>query len=367
MKVSVVIPTYNRAVDLQATLKSIAGLTTENPWELIVVDNNSSDNTADVVRDAQRWYPVRLRSVFEPEQGRCAALNAGISASTGEVVVTTDDDVRVEDDWLDRAAEGLAALDCHYVGGKVLPIWSAPRPDWLPNHGGRHWAVIALLDYGPAPVEFGRLVPLGVNMAFRREAFSRAGLWDNRLGRKAGTLLGQEVREWGLRARAAGLKGFYVPDLVIHHVIPPDRLTKRYFRHWFYWHGISRAVLYSKSRVNMEAPEQTQLDYSKVPHIGGVPRYMYRSCLRAFKDSVGARIRGDRVATFEHELWMWFFAGIVRQRFKDRKWDQANNDSAGDRPGLSDLRSSSWPSALVTDQATTELISDRTRQTLEAE
>src|SRR5262245_19640629 len=156
MKVSVVIPTYNRAVDLQATIRSIAGLTTKHPWELIVVDNNSSDNTREIVRDAQTWYPVPLLSIFEPEQGRCAALNAGICASSGDIIVTTDDDVRVEDDWLDRAVAGLSALDCHYVGGKVLPIWSAPRPDWLPNHGGRHWAVIALLDYGPAPVEFGR-------------------------------------------------------------------------------------------------------------------------------------------------------------------------------------------------------------------
>jgi glycosyltransferase involved in cell wall biosynthesis len=353
MKLSVVIPTYNRAADLRATLQSIAGVSTPEPWELVVVDNNSSDNTSEVVRDAQSWYPVPLRSVFEPEQGRCAALNSGIHASSGEIIVTTDDDIRVEDDWLDRAAEGLRALDCHYVGGKVLPIWGAPRPDWLPNRGGRHWAVIALLDYGAAPVEFGRLVPLGVNMAFRREAFQRAGLWDNRLGRKAGTLLGQEVREWGLRARAAGLKGFYFPDLVIHHVIPPDRLTKRYFRHWFYWHGISRALLYSQTRINMEAPEQTELDYSSVPHIGGVPRYMYRSCLRAFKDGIGARIKGDRVATFEHELWIWFFAGILRQRFKDRNRDQANFDHS-ERENLTDLTSSSRSSTLAIEQNTPE-------------
>jgi GT2 family glycosyltransferase len=158
-------------------------------------------------------------------------------------------------------------------------------------------------------------------MAFRREAFERAGLWDNSIGRKAGTLLGQEVREWGLRARLAGLRGFYVPEMVVHHLIPPDRLTKRYFRRWFYWHGISRAMLYAKTRINMEAPEQTHLDYSRVPHIAGVPRYMYRSCLRAFKDMIGAKARRDDMAAFEHELWIWFFAGIIRQRLRDRKSD----------------------------------------------
>jgi glycosyltransferase involved in cell wall biosynthesis len=322
MKFSVVIATYNRAIDLKESLASIAQVSTRADWELIAVDNNSSDNTRAVVREAQGWFPVPLHYVFEPEQGRCAALNAGIQASRGEIIVTTDDDVRVDHDWLDRASEALDRLGCDYVGGRVLPIWSAPRPQWLPNQGGRHWAVIALLDYGPEPIEFRRLMPLGVNMAFRREAFERAGLWDNRVGRKAGTLLGQEVREWGLRARAAGLAGFYVPDMVVHHVIPPDRLTKRYFRRWFYWHGISRAMLYAQSRINMEAPEETHLDYSKVPHIAGVPRYMYRSCVGAFKNMIGAGIRRDPVATFEHELWIWFFAGILSQRTKDRKRSQ---------------------------------------------
>jgi glycosyltransferase involved in cell wall biosynthesis len=327
MKFSIVIPTYNRAIDLRETLASMATLSTRERWELIAVDNNSNDNTHEIVEKAQQRFPAPLRYVFEPEQGRCAALNAGIRASTGEIIVTTDDDVRIETNWLDCAAWALDHLPCDYVGGKVLPIWSAPRPEWLPNRGGRHWAVIALLDYGPAPIKLETRAPLGVNMAFRRNAFDRVGLWDNRVGRKAGTLLGQEVREWGLRARAAGLTGFYVPEMVIHHVISPDRLTKRYFRRWFYWHGISRAMLYAQSRINMEAPEETHLDYSTVPHIAGVPRYMYRSFARAFKSMIGAGIRGDHVASFEHELWMWFFAGIVRQRRKDRKGIQPASNS----------------------------------------
>jgi glycosyltransferase involved in cell wall biosynthesis len=326
MKFSVVIPTYNRSTDLRETLGSMAGLSTIEEWELIAVDNNSSDDTRDIVEEAKDRFPAPLRYVFEPEQGRCAALNAGIRASNGAIILTTDDDVRVETDWLDCAGSALVRLDCDYVGGRVLPLWSAARPAWLPDRGGRHWAVIALLDYGPTPIKFGNRVPLGVNMAFRREAFERAGLWDNRVGRKAGTLLGQEVREWGLRARGAGLSGFYVPEMVIHHVISPDRLTKRYFRRWFYWHGISRAMLYEQSKINMESPEETTLDYSRVPHIAGVPRYMYRSFATAVKSMVGAGIRGDQIAAFEHELWLWFFAGVVTQRRRDRNLAQATNN-----------------------------------------
>jgi glycosyltransferase involved in cell wall biosynthesis len=319
MKYSIVIATYNRAADLRQTLASLARLEPDGPWEVIVVDNNSPDDTRAVVEAAARTFPVELRYLFESQQGRSPALNAGIRAARGEIVATTDDDVRVPSDWLTRAAAGLAALGCDYVGGRVLPIWGGPRPRWIPNRGGKQWAVIALLDYGPEPIEFGARVPLGVNMAFRRAAFDRAGLFDPHTGRKAGTLLGQEVREWCIRARKAGVRGWYVPDLALDHIIPADRLNKTYFRRWFYWRGISRALLYERSGLDMEAPERTTLDFATVPHIAGVPRYLYRKALGSCVGWLRATLAGDAVAAFEHETWLWFFAGIVGQRWKDTR------------------------------------------------
>jgi glucosyl-dolichyl phosphate glucuronosyltransferase len=318
MKFSVVIPTYNRAAELVETLGSLGELKIVETWEVIVVDNNSPDDTREVVMKAACTFPVALRYLFEKEQGRSAALNAGIRAAKGEIIVVTDDDVRVEPDWLEKAWSALEGLQCDYLGGKALPIWTAPRPEWLPNRGGRHWAVIALLDYGPQPFQLGDRVPLGVNMAFRRDAFTRAGLFDNDIGRKAGTLLGQEVREWCQRARTAGLRGFYTPDLIIHHVVPAERLSRRYFRRWFYWHGISRAILYETKGLDMEAPERTSLDFSKVPHVAGVPRYLFRTCFQSFVSMLSSIIRRDEVVGFEHELWLWFFAGILKQRWKNR-------------------------------------------------
>ena len=159
LKYSIVIATYNRAADLRETLKSLAGLEPDGSWEVIVVDNNSPDDTPGVVQAATASFPVPLRYFFEREQGRSPALNCGVRAAAGSIVVTTDDDVRVPSDWLNRAAEGLERLGCDYVGGRVLPIWGGPRPAWLPDHGGKQWAVIALLDYGPDPIEFGTRVP----------------------------------------------------------------------------------------------------------------------------------------------------------------------------------------------------------------
>jgi glycosyltransferase involved in cell wall biosynthesis len=315
MRYSVVIATYNRAADLRDTLDSLAGLRPDGDWEVVVVDNNSADNTRQVVESAATGFPVPLRYLFEPEQGRSPALNAGIRLAQGDIIATTDDDVRVEPDWLDQAAAAIERLDCDYVGGRVLPIWGGPRPAWLSDRGGKHWAVIALLDYGPEPIEFGARVPLGVNMAFRRAAFERAGLLDPQAGRRAGTLLGQEVREWCIRARTAGVRGFYVPGMIVRHIIPASRLKKAYFRRWFYWRGISRAKLYAKAGLDMEAPERTDLDFRTVPHLFGVPRYLYRKALSNAVTFLTAAMRGDTVAAFDHELWVWFFAGIVRQRW----------------------------------------------------
>jgi GT2 family glycosyltransferase len=318
MKYSLVVATYNRCEDLRGTLTSLAGLRPDGPLETIVVDNNSTDATRQAVEEASRTFPTPLRYVFEREQGRSPALNAGIRAAGGDIIVTTDDDVRVEPDWLTNAGAALERLDCGYVGGRVRPIWGAPRPSWLPEHGGKMWAVIALLDYGDEPIEFGARVPLGVNMAFRRSAFERAGPFDVRTGRKAGTLLGQEVREWCIRARAAGVRGVYAPELELRHLIPASRLTKAYFRRWFYWRGISRAILYGQSGLDMEAPERTTLDFRAVPHVFGVPRYLYRKALANLWHALTATLAGDRVAAFDHEVWVWFFAGICSERWRRR-------------------------------------------------
>ena len=319
MRFSIVIATYNRAAMLKDTLESLSHLQPSAPWEVVVVDNNSPDDTRAIVEAAAPSFPVALRYAFEKEQGRSAALNCGFRLAEGEIIVTTDDDVRVAPDWLDQIEFGLAAKQCDYVGGRVVPIWEAPPPRWLPRGGSRLWAVIALLDYGPESIAFGKRVPLGVNMAMRRQAIERAGGFDTTIGRKAGTLLGQEVREWCLRARAAGLTGYYIPAIVVQHLIPADRLNKKYFRRWFYWRGISRAQLYERWGFDLQAPEEKAPDPSQVPHILGVPRYLYRKALVTVGRWAKAAVRGDAAAAFEKELWLWFFGGIVVERLKERR------------------------------------------------
>ena len=167
-------------------------------------------------------------------------------------------------------------------------------------------------------IEFGARVPLGVNMAFRRERLRSRGRLRPADRQAAGTLLGQEVREWCIRARKAGVRGFYIPEhgAAAHHpgepaeqgLLPALVLLARHQ---------PRAALRA-IRPRHGSARQTRLDFSTVPHVLGVPRYLYRKAFRA-ADWLRDTVRGDPVEAFDHELWLCFFAGIVRQRFRDSR------------------------------------------------
>jgi glycosyltransferase involved in cell wall biosynthesis len=320
MDVSIIICTANRAANLRDSLASLARVHQPGQIELLVVDNCSTDGTRHVVELAARQCPFPIRYLFEPEPGKYAALNAGIKASTGRIIAATDDDARIELNWLERAVDGLSRYGCEFVGGRVLPVWGGSKPAWLAENNGLHSKVIALLDHGDRVREFGRGIswPLGVNVAYRREVFERVGLFDNRLGRKAGTLRNQAQREWHLRARAAGARGFYLPDMVVHHLVARERLEKRYFRRWLYWHGISRAMLFQQRGFDMEEPELEHPPHAGDAQVGGVPVHLIWKALRMVRSLVWHTLKRETAVAFEYELWLWFFAGIVHQRWADR-------------------------------------------------
>ena len=320
MDVSIVICTANRAAVLPDTLNSLAMVRTPGSTELLVMDNASVDDTRQVVEQAARTFPFPVRYMFIGTAGKYGALNAGIQNARGGVIAATDDDARFEPDWLERAVNGLSRHRCAFVGGPVRPVWQGPKPSWLDERSAVHSKVIALLDYGDHEREFGRQGiswPLGVNVAYRREVFDQVGLFENRLGRTSGTLRNQAQREWHLRARAAGLRGMYLPGMLVHHLVETERLTRQYFRRWFYWHGVSRAILYRLSGLDIEEPE-IQTSGARAGTLGGVPRHLFSKAARSTRSWVWRMLRRQPDA-FDYELWLCFFAGVVQQRWTDRR------------------------------------------------
>ena len=176
---TVLICTYNRASYLADTLDSIAALDTPAgvSWDVLVVDNNSSDDTRAVVETRIARYPVPLRYLFEGTQGKSNALNTGMRATPARLIVFTDDDVRVPHNWLEAAVRPLLErADIDYTGGPVAPMWGAPCPRWLDPRGNLG-GTIAVKDHGPEPFVFEERwrTPLGVNMAVRRARIERIG------------------------------------------------------------------------------------------------------------------------------------------------------------------------------------------------
>jgi glycosyltransferase involved in cell wall biosynthesis len=318
---SVLIATFNRSALLDETLAFLATMRTAPglSWEVLIVDNNSSDDTRGVVERHQQTFPVPLRYLFEPNQGRSSALNAGIAAARGRVLAFTDDDVRVADGWLDAAHRVLTRGEAGvgYVGGPVRPIWGAEPPAWLDLTRGDLWGTIAIQDHGSAEIgyEVAGKVPLGANMAVLREVCERAGGFRADLGRANGRfVLGQEVPEWLLRVRGAGFTGVYAPAMEVHHHVPAGRLTKTYFRRWWTGKGVSRAML-----ERMQPVTDLGLDLRTVPHVLGVPRYMYGSLLRDLWSILAERLRGNVAAAFRHEMMVMFFGGYFLTRWNERR------------------------------------------------
>jgi glycosyltransferase involved in cell wall biosynthesis len=264
MDISVVLATYNRAASLQLTLDSFSKLRIPPTlrWELLVVDNNSNDDTAAVIRSFIQRIGPQVRYIFEATQGRSAALNAGIARALGDVVAFTDDDVILDPDWLAQLHQAFHDRSVTAVAGRILPLWQHPRPDWLELDGQQ---AVVNFDLGDRPQDI-RIAPMGANSAFRKEVFANYGLFRLDLGvRGSQHTITCDDTEFGGRLMAADERILYWPTAIIHHPVDPQRTTKKYFLSWYYYNGVSLT--------------RTE----GLPNIGvfyfGVPRWFYRQLL----------------------------------------------------------------------------------------
>ena len=300
MRLDVVVPTYNRSALLRKTLESLRRASVPAGLEvsLLVVDNNSPDDTAAVVQEFAAGPGLPIRYLREYTQGSWQARNAGIAASTADLLGFIDDVEEGDESWYRVVAREFADPTVQFIGGPYLPNWVTPVPDWLPP--GYPAAIGAIppkprARYGK---EFGANL-MGGNAVLRRAVFSQVGTYALHLGRSNRGLLSEEDAEFYRRLENAGLYGLYVPDLLIYHYIAPDRLTRRYHRRWVFWRAISQGVL------DRTVPEP-------VRYLAGIPRYRFGKVLRALLALPQHLLRkGSKGQAFSDELASWDFAGFV--------------------------------------------------------
>lgn len=241
MDASVIVCTYNRAGMLPASLEALAAqrVAPELEWELVVVDNNSSDDTRAVVEAFRTRAPMPVSYVFEARQGLSFARNTGVAVAKGDVIAFTDDDTTPAPDWVAGTVAVLNEFTAQVTGGRILLVWPAPVPAWLAGQPGL-FGSLGQMDYDRTQrlvEERGRPQIWGGNMSFRREVFDRIGLFDTTLGRVAQRLYGGEDVDFVRRALAAGLTAVFDPRLVVWHRVPPERMRRRYFLRWHFQGG----------------------------------------------------------------------------------------------------------------------------------
>jgi glycosyltransferase involved in cell wall biosynthesis len=243
---SVIVCTRNRSAMLRRCLQAMCELDGPSTasWELLVVDNGSTDDTASVIDTFSSRLP--LRPVKEATAGLSHARNRAVREARGEWLLWCDDDALVDKQWLSAYAEAFARWPNGVVfGGPILPELEGIPPRWLTAALGSIGGAYAARDLGPELMRLtiaGDRVPYGANFAVRADA-QRRFAYDPRLGRQPGDrgVVGEEsaVIEQLL---AAGGEGWWVPDARVRHIVPPERQTVRYLREYMTGYGETMAV-----------------------------------------------------------------------------------------------------------------------------
>jgi len=257
VKISVVIATYNRAGDIKDILEGMLGQDTkgEFDFEVIVVDNNSSDDTGRVVESFSLRFNGRLTYLFEPRQGKPYALNRGVAAARGEIVSFVDDDCLIEPVYLWNVAAAFRKFgqEAGLIGGKIAPHWTGGEcPGWLKalfSQPSRFEdgtfnrekigfeGTLGIFDLGNEPIVLDYSQEghpnyqfFGANMAIFRhhltgnDAFNVAKFYS-------------QDTDICLRLFNRGIKGVYVPSVQLKHKIPVSKATPGKFYRWWYLRG----------------------------------------------------------------------------------------------------------------------------------
>jgi glycosyltransferase involved in cell wall biosynthesis len=296
MDATLIVCTYNRADTLADTLDCFRAqrVRPEVKWEVIVVDNNSSDSTPAKVSAAQAGFP-RLRYAFERTQGLSHARNHGIALAQGDIVLFTDDDVCPEPDWVQTLLDSMAQHGCDACGGYIAPLWDKSPPAWLTE---RFYGFLAIkTDPLEHRIDSALDTPFGANMAFRRALFSRLGTFDVTRGRIGSVLASGEDSEMFQRILNADGNIMYFPNARVHHRVEAFRVDKAYFRRWRF---------------------QTSRNLAKTLNVPGdrrifnIPLYLFPQALRALGRAIWGRLTATEDEAFNREIVVWHFLGTMQ-------------------------------------------------------
>ena len=303
MHISVIICTYNRAQNLPVCLGRLAGQRGVDglEWEVLVVDNNSTDATRETVAELARTLPIAIRYTFEPQQGLNYARNRGAQESLGQYFGYIDDDIQTSPQWLAALHNALATNDADAVGGRIHLDPSIKLPNWIQPE---MYGFLGYQDFGEQPFQMdgASRYPFGGNMFFNRRVIDRIGLFNPLLGRrgtgrKRGELFkGAETDYFHRLAAHGGARIFYEPRAIVYHQVQPFQLTKKYFRTIHYNAGFQKAL-------------HDEREFART--LAGVPLFMYPQLARNAAAYVGKLLTQGPDLAFRQQMTVGNFVGTM--------------------------------------------------------
>ena len=304
MDVTVLICVYNGDATLSDLLQSALAQDTGDQFqfEILVVDNNSTDGSSAIVSSFAEANPGQVRLLRESRQGKSYALNAGLEAARGEICCVIDHDEQLLPGYLRQVWEEFQQQPgISFLSGKVLPLWPGEVPAWITRE---HWSPLAICDYGDQPflVNRDRVVCL-LTGCFRTADMRAVGGYRELLGIMPGRLGSVEDAELYERMVEAGRVGMYVPGIVVYHKLAMSRLSKSYHRRWHRGHGGYYA--------DMQSPG---FESSKI-RLLKIPGHVLRQAAQDAVAYVSLAVRGERDQAFSRELRLHFFLGFVLRRW----------------------------------------------------
>jgi len=249
---SVVICTYNRDKYLQKCLNYLSAQSaSKNLFEILVVNNNSTDQTEEICLHYQQVNPqIQFKYIIEPLQGLSFCRNHGIAESHGEIISYIDDDAFADVDYVSNLIsyfQDHSKVDA--VGGKVTPLYQSNQPEWMSSY---LLPLVAALDMGDSAKPFkGWRFPIGTNMAFRRAVLVDSDPFHTGLGRKGSFLGSGEEKDLFYRLKKQNRTIHYVPNVQVQHSIPDVRTETDYIKRMAIGIGKSEALRIKKRPLHL--------------------------------------------------------------------------------------------------------------------
>lgn len=244
MKFSFITCTYNRDKYIARTLKAVCEQTFDPlDYEIVVVDNNSSDSTAMVCEEfGQKYEDRQFRYFKETNQGFSFALNRGIKEARGEYLIFVDDDETIVAEHLERLNKHLKNCpDTVLAGSPVIPVYEEAQPKWMSHFTQR--LIGGYFDQGKLTKKLdAKNYPGTGHTIIKKELYERYGYYNTELGRKGGSLIGAEDKDMFNRLRKNNIECYYFPDIPIYHHIPKEKLTDQFFDKLTYSIGRSERI-----------------------------------------------------------------------------------------------------------------------------